>query len=590
MAATGTTAESKEWRKKLAEVLVIGAMPLLYGAATRLPFIYFVIHLTTNFNVEWARIGLFVGCYQGARVVTSAVSISAPKSSHFLGTTAGLAGYVIVYVSDKTSLTPFVVGTAMVGFSETMSSMQKYGKEMYKFDANRKKAQLRIKFQYAFVMIGVVIAFGVGGVVYEHGGINGVAFVGIVLESSALLVLFAFWSLTRRVVYNKDVNEEKVSFPIKTRNSAIEEDVENHSNPKEAEDSGGRNDAKNDMIDSLVIDQGNNNGTKGAEENTEEFLLPSKSHEGHPKVSFDQDDGHKVSFDQDEEHRVDFLPNTSPSPKKNDGKQVKRRSSIFARFRFSSLLDAANTNYTACDLPATWINWLLCATFGVEALTIGFTLGIGPIFLLNEFDQNTGVIGALFAIGGAFGTIAAIGITCTKTGNNLMMKIAASPFDLCFAMGGIAAGVLVATIPSLVPHAIGLILLMAFNDIGATLMTELQASITTTSNFAILGPFGQVVRRCLNVVTAVTGPVLFGVYPRLPYLVAGITTLIWTIMLFVLFKLRMEKTYEEVSGMTGRNMRSIKYRMSFCTSEVVHSMAKSHKTTADMKVIKSVAF
>ena len=65
---------------------------------------------------------------------------------------------------------------------------------------------------------------------------------------------------------------------------------------------------------------------------------------------------------------------------------------------------------------------------------------------------------------------------------------------------------------------------MCFNDLGATLMTELQASITTVSNFWVLGPLGQVVRRSLNVITAVSGPVLFGIYPRLPYIVAGAIT------------------------------------------------------------------
>ncbi len=583
------------WRHKIAEILVIGAMPLLYGAATRLPFIYFVIHLTTIFEVEWAKIGLYVGCYQGARVVTSAVAISAPKLSHLLGTTAGLLGYLIVYVSDKSSLTHFVAGTAMVGFSETMSSMQKYGKEMYKFDPNRKKTQLRIKFQYAFVMIGVVVAFGLGGFIYENRGINGVALFGIILELSALLVLFAFWSL-QYTAMNQDVKEETLDFPIKTSDGneavkhmdLISEEDKNVENSNEKDEEEGSNDMK---ISFIKDEDGKKSNAAGVEGDAEHI---------HTSVTFQEESRSKVTFLPQDENKISFLGgDMSSSPMKQggakhdqDGNSSTRfshnsrlshfRRSVFSIFRLSSLLDAANANYSAAELPATWINWLLCATFGVEALTIGYTLGIGPIFLLNEFDQKTGVVGALFAIGGIFGTVAAIGITCTESGNNLMRKIASSPFDLCFAMGGIATGVLLATIPSLIPHAIGLILLMAFNDVGATLMTELQASITTASNFAILGPVGQVVRRCLNVVTAVTGPILFGIYPRLPYLIAGGTTLAWTIMLFIIFKIRMEKTYEKVSKKTGRNAKSLKYRMSFATSEVVHAMAKNHKTTAEM--------
>ena len=98
-------------------------------------------------------------------------------------------------------------------------------------------------------------------------------------------------------------------------------------------------------------------------------------------------------------------------------------------------------------------------------------------------------------------------------------------------MLGIGTGVLVAAIPSFPAHVAGVVLLMCFNDLGATLMTELQASISTTSNYSILGPLGQVVRRTLNCVTALTGPILFGAFPRLPYIVAGGVTLTWTALL-----------------------------------------------------------
>ena len=186
-----------------------------------------------------------------------------------------------------------------------------------------------------------------------------------------------------------------------------------------------------------------------------------------------------------------------------------------------------NRTYNTSDIPATWVNWLLCMTFGIEALTIGYNLSIGPIFILNQFNQGTGVIGLLFAVGGTAGAIAAIGVTCTEFGSNAMKKIASPPFDLCIAMFGIGVAVLVAATPSFPVHVIGLISLMCFNDLGATLMTELQGSITNVSSYSLLGPLGQVVRRSLNVVTALTGPVLFGIYPRMPYFVAGVITLLW---------------------------------------------------------------
>jgi len=479
----------------LLEFLVICAMPFFYGAATRLPFIYFVIHLRNHFVLDFFTIGLYVAAYQGARVVTSALSILTPQLSHLLGATAGLAGYIIVFVCDKDIVAPFVVGTALVGFSETMSSMQKYAKEMYRSDPDRKKGALMLKYQYACVMIGVVVAFSVGGVVYQFHGINGVAIFGIIIEGSGLLSL---------IIYHI-----KVQMGDSLEDKAV----------------------KNDGIDNVA---------------DSDVSLPN--------------------FSQD------------LSKKENQTNATSRRKSISKRFslqdRLSDMLLTTNEEYSTADIPPTWVNWLLCMSFGIEALTIGYNLSIGPIFILNQFGKPVGTIGVLFAVGAASGSIAAIGATCTEAGRNLMYKIAASPFDICFAMGGIALGVLVAAVPNFVVHVIGLVLLMCFNDLGATLMTELQGSITTTSSYSMLGPLGQVVRRCLNVITAFTGPVLFEIFPRLPYFVAGIITLLWTIMLYVAFKVRTERVTQEIADKSGRRTQSVRYRMSFKTMEAVHTMHK----------------
>ena len=251
--------------------------------------------------------------------------------------------------------------------------------------------------------------------------------------------------------------------------------------------------------------------------------------------------------------------------------------------KLSALISFTNDNYSTSQLPASWINWVICCTFGIEALTIGYNLSIGPIFLLNTFERGPGIIGVIFAVGEIIGTIFAVGSSCTGRGKALMRSIAKSPFDLCFAMGGIAVGVLVAAAPIFGLHVAGVFLLMSFNDLGATLMTELQASITTASSFAVLGPAGQVVRRAINVATALTGPVLFGWYPRMPYFVAGGVTIIWTVLLFVAFSLRRKQTVKTVAHQTGSSRRSVRHRMSFATGEVVHTMGKHHPSLSRLR-------
>ena len=51
-----------------------------------------------------------------------------------------------------------------------------------------------------------------------------------------------------------------------------------------------------------------------------------------------------------------------------------------------------------------------------KALTIGYNLSIGPIFLLTEFNQDVSIIGILFAAGASCGTILAVSATLTTPG------------------------------------------------------------------------------------------------------------------------------------------------------------------------------
>ena len=79
---------------------------------------------------------------------------------------------------------------------------------------------------------------------------------------------------------------------------------------------------------------------------------------------------------------------------------------------------------------------------------------------------------------------------------------------------------------------------MGFNDLAALLLNEMQGAITSSQAYSTIGPMGQVVRRSGNVLTAITGPILFGVFPQLPYIVAGSVTAIWTVILTMVIRHR----------------------------------------------------
>ena len=84
--------------------------------------------------------------------------------------------------------------------------------------------------------------------------------------------------------------------------------------------------------------------------------------------------------------------------------------------------------------------------------------------------------------------------------------------------------------------------MMAFNDLAATWLIEMQGAVVTKSAYKIVGPFGQIVRRSINTITAITGPLLFGIMPRSPYIVAGGLTLTWTLLVVLFLEKRRDAT------------------------------------------------
>ena len=118
--------------------------------------------------------------------------------------------------------------------------------------------------------------------------------------------------------------------------------------------------------------------------------------------------------------------------------------------------------------------------------------------------------------------------------------------------------------------------LMAFSDFGSVVLNDINGTITSSKAYGTIGPLGQVARRGFDVITAITGPVLFGVWPRLPYIVAGSITVLWLVILAAVIKRRIDKSDVKISGdrsMRGSVVAEFK-RMSFAKKEV---MKRQHK-------------
>jgi len=441
-----------------------------------------------HFELDWLLIGCYVGAYQATRVLTNVVAIWWPKLAHVGGTLIGLAGNIIVLTNDTSDKVPFIVGTIIIGFSETMACMQGYLKDFSSKDLSTLEHELKV--QYAVVCFAAFFAFGAGGVIYQLHGIRGVVLLGSVLSSFELLSIILYMILDRV------------------------------------------------LADGLET-------TSGTE-------------------SKKRSDG-------------SITGDSAKGSLKTDGEN--RKNQNVAELTDSIILDGVDL-FSEADIGANSFTYILCITFGMEAITIGYNLAISPVYITEQFDKNTAVIGSMLASGAAFGTIISVLITLTQSGKNFMKKYLPSPVNFIVAMGGISIAVLLAAVPVFPVHVIGLVMLMGWNDFAAILLNEIQGKVTAKKAYLKIGPLGQVIRRSLNVVTAITGPLLYSIGSALPYIVAGIATGLWTIFLYIVIKRRKSLNYSIIRKAKGvdKNDKISKKRtdnrISFCRQEISARLLK----------------
>lgn len=196
--------------------------------------------------------------------------------------------------------------------------------------------------------------------------------------------------------------------------------------------------------------------------------------------------------------------------------------------------------------------------------------------MVEEFGISTTVVGIILAAGGTGGCLFSIFVTLSKRGQSFLKAYFPSPLNIFAALGGVAVCAFIATIPVFPVYVAGLMCLMAFNDFGSVVLNDINGVITSSKAYGTIGPLGQVARRGFDVITAITGPVLFGVLPRLPYIVAGSITVLWLVILAAVIKKRADKSDVKISG--DRSLRGSVVaefrRMSFAKQEV---MKRQHK-------------
>jgi len=402
-------------------------MPFFQGAASRLPFMYFVPELY-RFEVSALNVGIFIGSYQFCRSLTCMLSVPFPKASQFFGTVVALIGYIISIFFDGKDLTFFVVGTIIIGFCETMPNFQVLLKELYICD--QETLGNKIKLQYVSIIMGVLLAFLGGGIIYENHGILGTSIMGTILMTCEL------WACIH-------------TFYIQYTNKQV--------------------------IDLLP--------KEGVEEHKEE------GGDGHAHG------GDKPTTALQRKLTTITLANIPESEHEKHGQQFVKEFIHFSEQK----------------VPPNWVSYLITLTLGLEAITIGYALSIGPLYIITQFGKSSSFVGALFAISQAVsaGYVLVVGNLSKSWQKKFNKYTYAAPWNFIFFYFGIGVSALGISLTGFKGCVFFFFTLVTFNDLASLRLNMFNGQISSIHGYKQVCPMAQICRRTLNTVTALTGPLLF---------------------------------------------------------------------------------
>jgi len=224
------------------------------------------------------------------------------------------------------------------------------------------------------------------------------------------------------------------------------------------------------------------------------------------------------------------LEATFPTEEKTEKKTRFKVSDIAQSLQNEKLSDELFGMYSKTEgIVANSFTLLISAIFSLESIACGYLFSIGPIFMKTTFDVEEKSIGTIFSCASLLGSIGTIFAISSK-GRAFQKKHLRSPYNLYVLIVIITCSTFGCLIPSLPVHVISVLFLIGGCSIFLTLVSELQGAITTSHYYTVLGPSAQMLRGIVYVIMAATGPIVYGVFPRLPYLISGSLCLVFSVV------------------------------------------------------------
>eukprot|EP00425_Heterocapsa_triquetra_P002186 CAMPEP_0195062220 /NCGR_PEP_ID=MMETSP0448-20130528/8885_1 /TAXON_ID=66468 /ORGANISM="Heterocapsa triquestra, Strain CCMP 448" /LENGTH=541 /DNA_ID=CAMNT_0040092877 /DNA_START=127 /DNA_END=1749 /DNA_ORIENTATION=+ len=231
-----------------------------------------------------------------------------------------------------------------------------------------------------------------------------------------------------------------------------------------------------------------------------------------------------------------------------------------------------------------WIAWFVAVTFGFQSASIGVILSIGPFFWFQNFNLDVFYVGLLMAAGELLGFIETL-LDLNSHVVNFKRWLLPNPWSIIFLLALIMVCDAWYMTLSFWPVLVAQVLIQGCNGMCVAVLTEIQGCILDVEHYQHVAGISQVVRRVGNVTMAAMAPILYGVYPGLPFLMAGIITALWCVVLIVAFIERRHELERKVIEKWGtKSERFARFKQAtFITGESAVAIAlRQNSLTASL--------
>jgi len=193
---------------KAALVLVLGCLPSLYSASTRLPFIFIAVEVMVARSGSLWQVSILLGCYQTCRASANAIIGSYktrdPFRVFFLPQMVLAAvGYLLsAIIPHNDSVWPMLL-FMLVGLSETVVTIQVAALKETRNDSptgstKASTSTARLRWQYLCISGGAAVAFIFGGRMYASLGFTAICWFGFILNLVCLACGAAYYVIGAR--------------------------------------------------------------------------------------------------------------------------------------------------------------------------------------------------------------------------------------------------------------------------------------------------------------------------------------------------------------------------------------------------------